>query len=118
MNGHDSGQVVEDGADVSSLEHVEERLVADAASDNQQLRSHSLPENKAMADPLDMRVHGNCATPLSTCTAQPLKDLHVRIPLEAWKTAQIAAIQSGVSFKDYLTHILLLARPLDDVSAT
>ncbi|HWA98543.1 MAG TPA: hypothetical protein VG713_08620 [Pirellulales bacterium] len=42
-----------------------------------------------------------------------LKDLHVRIPLEAWRRGRIAALNCRLPFKVYLAGLLMKGGPTE-----
>ena len=44
---------------------------------------------------------------------EPMSHLHVLVPLEGHTRARIAAMQSGISFKLYMSTLLMSAKPLN-----
>lgn len=54
---------------------------------------------------------------LGTADSEPCRELcalHVIVPSEARQRAKIAALQSGLPFKDYVARLLFNARPFAD----
>ncbi len=52
-------------------------------------------------------------TTLTSPEPEPMSHLHVVVPLEGHKRARIAAMQSGLSFKLYMSFLLMSAKPLN-----
>ena len=94
------------------LEHVEKTVEAAAAMTASRPCSRPLDQCMSITPALDRAVDSTRQGLARFAGTEELKDLHVRVPLVAWKQARIAALQSGVSFKEYLTWILRNSTPL------
>jgi hypothetical protein len=44
---------------------------------------------------------------------EPMCVLHMRVPVSVRRKAKLAALVSGVSFREYVAHLLAHAQPLD-----
>lgn len=59
----------------------------------------------------------NLAPGLEPTAETILRDLHIRVPIGSWRRAKIAAIDSGMSFKDYMSRIMSDAKPIPPSAA-
>ena len=112
-----SQDALEENLNDTCTEHAVEQQVVLNTEEALRTRLQNATKNKAKEAAVSTSLLGSSLLPVPGSNAAEIKDLHVRIPLEAWTRARIAALQSGMPFKDYLTSLLFAAKPLESEPA-